>query len=280
MSSRILSSYSNPHCNSLFYYIDAQSNVETLTIQHHNRRRDVAQPQTPPTISLQQIRKEIDKKLRQVCSTTDKICQVGPQGPPGDPGALGYPGYKGEKGAPGKQGLQGPLGPIRAQGPRGKLGPQGPQGIKGEIGKEGLVGSPGVKGDVGPIGRVGEKGSIGLKGNKGNRGSIGVQGPKGECIITPKINIFPVSSDVFVSETAIFYCWVDGQTSTKITWSKLGGALFNDTAVKGGILRINNVQSSYVGSYICTAYTGHGILKAIGTLRVKGIPYFLRLIMV
>ena len=77
--------------------------MEAFSIHHHKRRRDVAQKQNSPTISLQQVRKEIDKKLSQVCSTTDKICQAGPQGPPGDPGALGYPGYKGEKGATGNQ---------------------------------------------------------------------------------------------------------------------------------------------------------------------------------
>ena len=162
------------------------------------------------------------------------------------------------------------MGPTGAQGPRGKLGPQGPQGIKGEMGKEGLVGSPGVKGDVGPVGRPGEKGSIGLKGHKGSKGSIGAQGQKGECVISPKINAVPVSQEVFVSETATFYCWVNGQTSKRITWRKIGGALLKDTTLQDGILRINNVQRSHVGSYMCTAYTGYGNLKAISSLRLKG----------
>ena len=245
--------------------------MEALLIHHHKRRRDVAQTKNPPTISLQQVRKEIDKKLSQVCSTTDKICQDGPQGPPGDPGAHGYPGYKGEKGAPGKQGLQGALGPTGVQGPRGKLGPQGPQGIKGVMGKKGPVGSPGVKGDAGPMGRPGEKGSIGLKGHKGNKGSIGVQGPKGECIITPKINVFPMYLDVFVNETATFYCWVDGQTSKRITWRKIGGALLKDTTLQDGVLRVNSVQRSDVGSYVCTVYNDYGILQVISSLKVKGI---------
>ena len=146
------------------------------------------------------------------------------------------------------------------------------------MGKGGPIGSPGVKGDVGPMGSAGEKGSIGLKGHKGNKGSIGVQGPKGECIVFPKINVFPVSLEVFVNETATFYCWVDGQISTKIAWCKLGGPLFNDTAVKDGILRINNVQRSHVGSYMCTAYTGYGILKAINSLRLKGILFSISLV--
>ena len=245
------------------HYVDAQNAVEA---HHHKNRRDVSQTQNAPTISLQQIRKEIDKKLTQVCTTNGKVCQVGPQGPPGDRGAHGYPGYKGEKGAPGIPGPKGPLGPTGPQGPTGRQGPQGAQGIKGKMGEEGPVGSPGMKGNVGPMGRPGIKGSIGLKGNKGNKGSIGVQGPKGECIISPKINVFPESLDVFINKAATFYCWVDGQTAKKVTWSKLGGSSLNNA-----VLKINNVQRSHVGSYMCTAYTDHGILRAISSLRLKGI---------
>ena len=257
-----------------------------MEAHHHKNRRDASQTQNAPTISLKKIRKEIDKKLSQTCTTTDKICQVGPQGPPGDRGAHGYPGYKGEKGAPRIPGPQGPLGPTGAQGPTGRQGPRGAQGIKGKMGEEGPVGSPGMKENVGPMGRPGIKGSIGLKGNKGNKGAIGVQGPKGECIISPKINVFPEFLDVFINKVATFYCWVDGQTSEKITWSKLGGALLKDTSVEDSVLRINNVQWSHVGSYICTAYTSHGILKMISILRIKGIhflflcksEYYIRLI--
>ena len=244
-----------------------------MEAHHHKNRRDVSQTQNAPTISLQQIRKEIDKKLTQVCTTKGKICQAGPQGPPGGRGAHGYPGYKGEKGAPGIPGPQGPSGPTGAQGPNGKRGPQGEQGIKGKMGEEGPVGSPGMKGNVGPIGRPGIKGSIGLKGNKGKKGSIGVQGPKGECIISPKINVFPVSLDAFINEVATFHCWVRGVTSKKITWRKLGGSLLTDTTSEVGTLRINNVQRSHVGSYMCTAHTDLGILRAISSLRLKGIVF-------
>ena len=239
---------------------------------HRQRnKRKLPQKQNTTTISLQQIRQEIDKKLSQACTSNDTLCQVGPPGPPGDPGALGYPGYKGEKGAPGITGPRGPLGPVGAPGLSGKQGRQGPQGIKGDVGDVGPRGIPGVKGDVGAMGRPGEKGSIGLKGNKGNRGYTGLQGPKGECIVDPKISIYPVSQGAFINTTAIFYCWVDGQTSKQITWSKLGGALLRNTTVKDGALHINNVQRSHVGSYMCTAHTGHGILKAISRLQLKGI---------
>ena len=227
--------------------------------------------QSTPRISLQLLRQEIDKKLSQMCTSNNKICQVGLPGPPGVPGALGYPGYKGEKGASGITGPQGPLGPVGAPGPSGKQGRQGPQGIKGDMGQVGPRGIPGIKGDVGSIGRPGEKGSNGLKGNKGNRGYTGLQGPKGECIVDLKISIYPLSQEVFINAPAIFYCWVDGQTSKQITWSKLGGALLSDTTVKDGALHINNVQRSHVGSYMCTANTGYGILKAISRLRLKGI---------
>ena len=249
--------------------IDARNKVRGLSLSGHRQRnkRNAPQTQNTPRISLQQVRQEIKEKLSQACTSKDKICQEGLPGPKGDPG------YKGEKGAPGVSGPKGPLGPIGAPGSSGKQGRQGPKGIKGEMGTEGPRGIPGVKGDVGPIGRPGAKGSIGLKGNKGNRGYTGLQGPKGECIVDPKISIYPVSQEVFINTTAIFYCWVDGQTSKQITWSKLGGALLKDTTVKDGALYINNVQRSHVGSYMCTAHTGYGILKAIGDLHLKGIHF-------
>jgi len=253
---------------------DHKNEMETPERHRQRNKRNVFQTQTTQKVSLQQLRLEIKEKFNQACGSKDKICEVGPPGPPGLPGnrgAHGYPGYKGEKGATGISGPQGPLGPKGVPGPRGSQGRQGPQG---DMGDEGPRGIPGLKGDVGRMGRPGQKGSIGLKGNKGKRGYTGLQGPKGECVVDPKIRIYPVSQEVFINRPAIFYCWVDGQTSKQITWSKLGGALLRDTTVKDGALHINHVQRSHVGSYMCTAYTGHGILKAISNLHLKEPPIF------
>ena len=208
--------------------------------------------------------------MAQACTNTNKLCQTGPQGLPGDPGAPGYPGYKGEKGAPGKPGPRGPLGRTGVHGARGKQGHKGSQGDKGEKGDKGPIGSPGNKGDVGPMGQPGHKGSTGIKGNKGHRGSIGFQGPKGECVTSPKIFVFPESLEVFINKEANFYCLVQSTTSKKVTWSKLGGTVFTNTATQGGVLRISNVTRSHVGLYMCTAYTTHGILRAVGSLHLKG----------
>ena len=248
-----------------------ETTLKKISDVHYRQRRNAA-PSTSQ-LSLQQIRLEIDKKLTHACSTTDKVCQTGPQGPPGDRGALGYPGYKGEKGAPGKTGRRGPLGHKGVQGMRGKQGPNGPQGIKGDEGEKGSTGSPGQKGDVGPMGQTGNKGSIGLKGNKGRMGAIGIQGPKGECVMAPKIVVFPESLDVFMNKQATFYCWVQGVTSITITWRKLGGSASIDTFTQNGngVLHISNVTRSHIGSFMCTASTSHGILKAVSRLRLKGL---------
>ncbi|CAH3143480.1 unnamed protein product, partial [Pocillopora meandrina] len=176
------------------------------------------------------------------CSVNNKICQTGPPGPPG---AHGYPGYKGEKGVTGKTGSRGPPGPIGAPGASGKRGPVGPQGVKGD------------KGDKG----------------KGSRGLVGIQGPKGQCVVPPKISVYPVSQEVFVDEPVIFYCWVQGHLSSKITWRKLGDTL-SDAIVEDGALRISNVQRSHAGSYVCTAHTGLGIFRIISRLRLKEQPRF------
>ncbi|PFX13584.1 Retrovirus-related Pol polyprotein [Stylophora pistillata] len=219
------------------------------------------------TITLQQVRQEIDNKFNHSCRITSKICQAGPPGPRG---AHGYPGYKGEKGAVGKTGPRGPQGPIGAPGSSGKRGPVGPQGAKGDKGDKGSVGATGIRGETGSKGRQGQKGSIGLKGNRGSRGLVGIQGPKGECVVPPKISVHPVSQQVFVNEPAIFYCWVQGQMSSKITWRKLGGSLSGAT-VEDGALQINSVQRSHVGSYMCTAHTGLGLFRIICRLQVKGL---------
>ena len=105
---------------------------------HKRERRNVA----AGTITLQQVRQEINNKLNQSCSVNDKICQTGPPGPPG---AHGYPGYKGEKGATGKTGSRGPPGPIGAPGASGKRGPEGPQGVKGDKGDKGPLEHPGLE---------------------------------------------------------------------------------------------------------------------------------------
>ena len=145
----------------------------------------------------------------------------------------------------------------------------GPMGIKGDKGDTGSVGATGIRGETGSKGRKGQKGSIGLKGKRGSIGLVGIQGPKGECVVPPKISVYPVSQEVFVNDPAIFYCWVQGQTSSKITWRKLGGSLSGAT-VEDGALRINSMQRSHVGSYMCTADTGLGKFRIIGRLRLKG----------
>ena len=133
---------------------------------------------------------------------------------------------------------------------------------KGDTGSTGAIG---LKGETGPKGRKGQKGSTGSKGNKGSRWLVVIQGPEGECVVPLKISVHPV----FVNETAIFFCWAQGQTTLKITWRKLGGNL-SDATVKDGMLRINSVQRLHIGSYMCSANTGLGSLEAFSTLQVKG----------
>ena len=96
-------------------------------MDHYKRKkRNIVQSPTAGTITLQQIREEINIKFSKVCKSSDRICQAGPPGPPG---AHGYPGYKGEKGASGKEGPPGTSGPTGTPGVGGKRGPVGPQGV-------------------------------------------------------------------------------------------------------------------------------------------------------
>ena len=149
----------------------------------------------------------------------------------------------------------------------------GPQGVKGDKGDKGSVGAPGIRGETGTKGRQGRQGSIGFKGSKGSKGLVGIQGPKGECVVPLKISVYPVSQEVFVDEPVIFYCWVQGHLSSKITWRKLGGTL-SDATVEDGALRISSVQRSHAGSYMCTGHTGLGMFRMISRLHVKGRVFY------
>ena len=236
--------------------------MSSVVSDYQRERRNVA----AGTITLQQVRQEINSKFNQSCSVNNTICQIRTARPPG---AHGYPGYKGEKGATGKTGSRGPPGPIGALGASSKRGPVGPQGVKGDKGDKGSVGAPGIRGETGTKGRQGQQGSIGLKGSKGSRGLVGIQGPKGECVVPLKISVYPVSQEVFVDEPVIFYCWVQGHLSSKIKWRKLGGTLSNATT-EDGALRISSVQRSHAGLYMCIAHTGLGMFRIISRLHVKG----------
>ena len=104
--------------NNLFLLsTEFQETLESVSRHQPRERRNIAP--TPGVLSLQQVRREIDKKFSKACTTADKLCQTGQEGPKGEKGAPGDPGYKGEKGAPGKTG------------PRGILGPKGTKGIRG-----------------------------------------------------------------------------------------------------------------------------------------------------
>ena len=150
---------------------------------------------------------------------------------------------------------------------------RGTSGSKRRQGRQGSVGAPGIRGETGTKGRQGQQGSIGLKGSKGSRGLVGIQGPKGECVVPLKISVYPVSQEVFVDEPVIFYCWIQGHLSSKITWRKLGGTLSNAT-VEDGALRISSVQRSHAGSYMCTAHTGLEMFRIISRLHIKGKVFY------
>ena len=216
-------------------------------------------------VFLQQVQQEIDKRIREACTTTDVVVQSGPPGPPGTPGAPGYPGYKGEKGAPGKPGPRGLFDSIKAQGANGHQRPNGSQIVNGVTeGDPGDIDFSVEKEDATPTNQPK------YKGNKVNMGAVYPPVQNLECGVLPKISVFPVSLEVFIDEPATLYCWVQGQSHTNTTWRKLGGMLSNDSVVEGDVLHISSVRRWHVGSYVCTAHTNHGIVKAISTLQVKG----------
>ena len=59
------------------FITEAHNNVKVLSLSGLRQRNKRNLPQTQPTprTSLQHLRQEIDKKLSQVCTSKDKVCQ-------------------------------------------------------------------------------------------------------------------------------------------------------------------------------------------------------------
>ena len=222
-----------------------------MAILHRNRlyKRQVDSANTNSTNSVDQTMRKIKKLLSegklQFCHSKGATCSF--PGPPGPPGP------RGEKGARGRRGQ------------RGKPGNKGDQGI---------MGSPGKSGKQGIRGPVGLPGEAGIKGHKGETGPAGMPGPKGEpgeSFSAPAVALSPSRVTVNESGLATFQCSVTGNPQPTVVWSKLPNQLqIRQSAISGGILRLQNVKGSDAGVYKCSAANVLGQAHSLGHLVVNG----------
>ncbi|XP_054464444.1 basement membrane-specific heparan sulfate proteoglycan core protein isoform X3 [Anoplopoma fimbria] len=69
-----------------------------------------------------------------------------------------------------------------------------------------------------------------------------------------------------------FTCSAAGGIETKIEWLKEGGALPPNHHVKDGVLRIENLEQSNEGIYICRASSGYGQAQDTARLTIQALP--------
>ncbi|XP_051280131.1 basement membrane-specific heparan sulfate proteoglycan core protein isoform X11 [Dicentrarchus labrax] len=69
-----------------------------------------------------------------------------------------------------------------------------------------------------------------------------------------------------------FTCSAAGGIETKIEWLKEGGALPPNHHVKDGVLRIENLEQSNEGVYICRASSGYGQAQDTARLTIQALP--------
>nr|XP_046254095.1 basement membrane-specific heparan sulfate proteoglycan core protein isoform X3 [Scatophagus argus] len=69
-----------------------------------------------------------------------------------------------------------------------------------------------------------------------------------------------------------FTCSAAGGTETKIEWLKEGGALPPNHHVKDGVLRIENLEQSNEGVYICRASSVYGQAQDTARLTIQALP--------
>jgi len=183
----------------------------------------------------------------QLCQSKGDPCTHGNPGPPGPPGPRGEKGDRGRKGTKGKN---------------GNKGDQGIMGPPGKSGKQGIAGLQGSQGEVGPKGQ---------KGNMGPPGIPGAKGEPGEPISAPTVAVSPEKLTVNEGRSASFQCLVTGNPEPAVAWSRVNSqSVLGQSAVSGGILRLQNVKESDAGIYRCSASNILGNAQDDTQLEVNG----------
>ena len=97
----------------------------------------------------------------------------------------------------------------------------------------------------------------------------------------PKIEQLPVDTTAKEGESAIFRCAANGDGDVKLTWDKAEGTPNKHkwTILANNTLRIDNVDASDKGSYVCRAENDAGSSEAVARLTVdcKGKVVWLKL---
>ncbi|XP_053064616.1 basement membrane-specific heparan sulfate proteoglycan core protein isoform X8 [Acinonyx jubatus] len=106
-----------------------------------------------------------------------------------------------------------------------------------------------------------------------------VQGPSGSVPATaipagsaPTVQVTPQLETKSVGASVEFHCAVPSDQGTQLRWVKEGGQLPPGHSVQDGVLRIQNLDQSCQGTYVCQAYGPWGQAQASAQLVVQALP--------
>uniref|UniRef100_A0A8D0XVY6 Basement membrane-specific heparan sulfate proteoglycan core protein n=1 Tax=Sus scrofa TaxID=9823 RepID=A0A8D0XVY6_PIG len=106
-----------------------------------------------------------------------------------------------------------------------------------------------------------------------------VQGPSGSLPATPHpagatpaVQVTPQLETKSIGASVEFHCIVPSDQGTQLRWVKEGGQLPPGHSVHDGVLRIQNLDQSCQGTYVCQAYGPWGQAQASAQLVVQALP--------
>ncbi|XP_072465307.1 basement membrane-specific heparan sulfate proteoglycan core protein isoform X4 [Notamacropus eugenii] len=88
----------------------------------------------------------------------------------------------------------------------------------------------------------------------------------------PAVHVTPQQETKSIGGSVEFHCAVDSDVGTQIQWFKEGGQLPQGHTVQDGVLRIQNLDQSCQGTYICRAHGPWGQAQASAQLVVHALP--------
>ncbi|KAM7098229.1 basement membrane-specific heparan sulfate proteoglycan core protein isoform 13-T13 [Molossus nigricans] len=118
--------------------------------------------------------------------------------------------------------------------------------------------------------RVGSAEAFALVFVQGSSGSLPATAvPAGS---TPTVQVTPQLETKSIGASVEFHCAVPNDQDTQLRWVKEGGQLPPGHSVQDGVLRIQNLDQSCQGTYICQAYGPWGQAQASAQLVVQALP--------
>ncbi|XP_035881385.1 basement membrane-specific heparan sulfate proteoglycan core protein isoform X7 [Phyllostomus discolor] len=106
-----------------------------------------------------------------------------------------------------------------------------------------------------------------------------VQGPSGSLPATaspagstPTVQVTPQQETKSTGASVEFHCAVPTDQGTQLRWFKEGGQLPPGHSVQDGVLRIQNLDQSCQGTYVCQAHGPWGQAQASAQLIVQALP--------